>query len=432
VAPRLSALPAEPFGNKNQVGNEVLAVNMPPVAIERAQERGFVVEKLSPSSQFRSAVVRLIAPPGMNAMEARGILQAELPTARFAPNRIYRVYKPARQGSPQPAERTAAARYGAGAACDAERCAGRQTVQWKEHLQVCTQGLRVGIIDTDFDHQHTALAARRLKSGSFIPDGRKPAPNWHGTGVVSLLAGDPRSGTPGLIPNSDFYVANVFFEDETGDFATDTFSILKALDWMSAFDVKLINMSFAGPRDELVQNAIAEMSAKGVVFVAAAGNEGPAAPPSYPAAYRQVVAVTAVTRDMRSYAYANRGEHIDVAAPGVDIWAAVPGGREGYHSGTSFAAPYVTAILAASISGAPRRTKAELMSTLEVVDLGTAGRDPIYGRGLLLAPSSCNPASAVASTREERSLPLERASATGWAPIAVQPASPGRSSLGFR
>ncbi len=173
--------------------------------------------------------------------------------------------------------------------------------------------------------------------------------------------------------------------------AADTISLLKALDWMRSFDVKIINMSFSGPRDDLVADAIERMSESGVVFVAAAGNEGPTAEPSYPAAYPEVIAVTAVTKDLRNYRYANRGYHIDVAAPGVDIWTAAPGGRAGYHSGTSFAAPHVTAVLAVEPPETLKQRKAELLDDLAVMDLGPEGRDPIYGRGLLLAPSECTP-----------------------------------------
>ena len=75
-----------------------------------------------------------------------------------------------------------------------------------------------------------------------------PAPNWHGTAVLSLLAGGPVTNTPGLIPDAEFFAANVFYSDERGDMAADTISLLKALDWMKKFDVKLINMSFSGPR----------------------------------------------------------------------------------------------------------------------------------------------------------------------------------------
>jgi subtilisin family serine protease len=116
-----------------------------------------------------------------------------------------------------------------------------------------------------------------------------------------------------------------------------------------------------------------KLSKKGIVFVAAAGNEGPTAAPSYPAAYPQVIAATAVTKDLRNYRYANCGDHIDVAAPGVNIWTAMPGGRAACHSGTSFAAPHVTAILAVEPPGRLKQDKADLLDGLPVIDLGRQG-----------------------------------------------------------
>jgi subtilisin family serine protease len=153
----------------------------------------------------------------------------------------------------------------------------------------------------------------------------------------------------------------------------------------------VINMSMSGPSDELLQRAIVDMSARGVVFVAAAGNGGPNAPPSYPAAYEQVIAVTAVDKNLRSYNLANHGDYIDVAAPGVDVWTAMPGVLEGYQSGTSFAAPHVTAIVAAVHGRVQDKSKEGLLSALAIHDLGQPGRDRIYGRGLVLAPNTCSP-----------------------------------------
>jgi hypothetical protein len=68
----------------------------------------------------------------------------------------------------------------------------------------------------------------------------------------------------------------------------------------------------------------------------------------------------------------------------------VPGAREGYHSGTSFAAPFVTAVLAALPQNALQGSKDQFLDRLKIVDLGPPGRDPIYGRGLIQAPSTCN------------------------------------------
>ena len=199
----------------------------------------------------------------------------------------------------------------------------------------------------------------------------------------------PDSGTPGLVPDATYHAASIFYADESGGTVTDTVSFLKALDWMSESGVKLVNMSFTGPRDDLVRRKIESLSAKGVVFAAAAGNDGPTAEPAYPAAYPQVIAVTAVTKDLRNYPYANRGEHIDVAAPGVDIWTAWPEAREGYRSGTSFASPFVTGVLAIYPPDVLRGSKNNLLEHVNITDLGPPGRDPIYGRGLLQAPATC-------------------------------------------
>lgn len=403
------------IGNKAHSNRELLALNLSKSATERARKLGFSIHPGSSLVHLNSAVARLIPPPGMDAVQARGLLQSNLPAEQFALNRIYRLYRPANSSNAHPAQRTAPAGRSADA-CKEDHCAGRSSIQWKSSLQACSKGLRVGVIDTDVDHQHPTFASVRLHVGHFAPEGSLPAPNWHGTGVLALLAGSPRSGTPGLIADSEFYVANVFFADATGDFATDTVSVLKALDWLSAFDAKVINMSFSGPRDELVQKAIASMSARGVVFVAAAGNGGPTAGPSYPAAYKEVVAVTAISKEQKHYPYASRGRHIDVAAPGVDIWTAVPSAQEGYHSGTSFAAPYVTAILATALKTATNRQKDHLLNAANIVDLGPPGRDPIYGRGLLLASENCASPAASSSVAQTHENNKAQPSSTGTLP----------------
>ena len=379
------------------VSHEILATDLIPAAIETARRLGFKIDASPLLSNLNGAVIRLTIPKGFDLGQARALLQKALPNETFALNRLYRLYRTASDLEP---ERTELATLPGRPAvpCKGDRCFGRQAIHWQDTLQACSSGLRIGVIDTGIDHEHPAFTGRRINNGNFVPAGKSRAPNWHGTGVLAVLAGEPKSGTPGLIPNADFFVADVFFADANGEFATDTVSLLKALDWMHAFDVKLINMSFAGPRDELVQKAIERMSASGVLFVAAAGNEGPAAVPSYPAAYKQVIAVTAVNKDLRSYRHANRGDYIDVAAPGVDIWTAVPDRREGYHTGTSFAAPYATAVLASVYRSIARPQKDEVLNRLATLDLGPPGRDPIYGRGLLMAPTDCRLDEPAAST----------------------------------
>ena len=225
---------------------------------------------------------------------------------------------------------------------------------------------------------------------------------------MSVLAGNSKSTTPGLIPDAEFYLASAFRTSTDGDAATDTETLLKALSWLAALDVQLVNMSFTGPRDPLIETAITQMHAQGVVFVAAVGNDGPGAPPSYPAAYPPVIAVTAVDKRMQGYRYANRGSYVDIAAPGVDIWAALPDGQQDYRTGTSFAAPFVTGIVATmQKSGASVNNKQELLKRLTYKDLGAPGRDPIYGEGLPVSPKSCGTAPSVADGRTPQTFSAE-------------------------
>jgi hypothetical protein len=421
---------------------EVLAVNVSPKALNEARRLGFTTDPTATHPRIGTAVTRLRPPHGMHILHAHRMLQRSLPNDQIVLNRIYRIYRPANDnGIPKPGQVEQVALPNEKERCREDRCMARQLIGWKEALPTCSRGLRIGVIDTAIDLEHPAFPPGRVQIGTFIPQDRRPAANWHGTGVLALLAGNPRGGTPGLIPQASFYAANIFFTDEGGGHATDTVSLLNALEWMSAFDVKVVNMSFAGPKDEVVESAITRLANDGMIFVAAAGNEGPTAAPSYPAAYAPVIAVTAVGSDLSTYAYASRGDHIDVAAPGVDIWTAVPGSRQGYLSGTSFAVPYVTAVLASVYGQTQQHKKESLLASLTVKDLGPPGRDAIYGRGLLMAPGHCNPASggvisASAPAATSRTSPATAAAAAGWQPTSIigRPAGGGASgvSAGFR
>jgi subtilisin family serine protease len=131
--------------------------------------------------------------------------------------------------------------------------------------------------------------------------------------------------------------------------------------------------------------------AAGAVIVAASGNDGPASPPRYPAAYDWAVAVTALDETRAPYARAVRGEHLDLAAPGVGLDLADREGRSRLHSGTSFAAPFVTAAMALAAQAAAVSKPADAFERVRgaAADLGVPGRDPIYGWGLLQVGPVC-------------------------------------------
>jgi hypothetical protein len=269
--------------------------------------------------------------------------------------------------------------------------------------------MRIGVIDTGYDKTHRAFVGARIvePDREILPQGAKKASNVHGTGILALLAGNPASGTPGLVPQAEFYVQNAFFADSSGGAISSTMTMLKALDWMKRNKVDVLNLSFAGPRDQLVHDAIVELTTNGTVVLAAAGNDGPDADPNYPAAYPEAIAVTAVDRNLAPYAYANRGKYIAVAAPGVDVWTAMPGNGQGPQTGTSFAVPFATSVVALSYPTADLRHAGDAMAprmrALEALQKSIkplGGNRLAYGVGLVQAPGHCDPRApaAVAGT----------------------------------
>jgi subtilisin family serine protease len=153
----------------------------------------------------------------------------------------------------------------------------------------------------------------------------------------------------------------------------------------------VINMSLSGPANEVLQKAIAAAQAKGIVIVAAAGNNGAGAEPSYPAAYAGVVAVTAVDQDLNVYPRATRGPYVDLAAPGVNVWTAASQGSGALRTGTSYAVPFVSAAAGLLLASHPEWDTKAIQARLEesARDLGEPGRDPTFGFGLIQMAGLC-------------------------------------------
>lgn len=385
---------------KGARSGELFATGLSSQDLETVEAAGFVA---SVPTRFASGVeaVRLSA-SGMARDEALRALNKILPLVSVAPNEAYTIYTPPvgeADGVRTVIERDRVEPAAPGP-CSRETCFGPELISWRDTLGACAGGVRVGIIDTSFDLTHPAFRQANAEQANFLDGASPSAYDWHGTAVLALLAGDPDSGTPGLLPEANYLLAAAFQSDASGNASTDTVRLLAALSWLDQRGVDIVNMSFTGPRDPAIEQAISNMRKKGVVFVAAAGNMGPMAEPSYPAAYPHVIAVTAVNRRGESYRHANRGDYIDVSAPGVDIFTALPASQQGYRTGTSFAVPFVTAIAAtragqsppvnAALGGGTGHAAAALRN-LAVRDLGPPGRDPIYGSGLVLAPESCVP-----------------------------------------
>lgn len=244
-------------------------------------------------------------------------------------------------------------------------------------------GVRVGILDGPVAAT-PALAHRRINTRSFLAADDRVAPDSHGTGIAALIAGwDRNSGFVGVAPGAELSLGVVLRQRGTVE-DTALSSVLEGLDWLLSERVQVVNLSLGGPPNRLLAAAIIAVLRKSVTVVAAAGNDGPGAEPSYPAAYQGVVAVTATDSLDRIYARANRGSHLLVSAPGVDVWA--PDGSVGhYTTGTSFAAAIVTGAVAVLLQRQPQVAPAGVREHLcrTAKDLGPQGRDPVFGCGLL-------------------------------------------------
>ncbi len=231
-------------------------------------------------------------------------------------------------------------------------------------------GPLVGVIDG-------GVAGAALASGFATG---APRANDHGTSVASLIAGAGivRGGLPGARIAS----ADVYGSDPAGGNAT---AIARAIGWMVQNRVSVVTISLVGPANPVLGKVIAAAQARGTVIVAAVGNNGPAAPPAYPASYPGVIAVTGIDGRGRALIEAGRASHLDYAAPGADMLAMAATGRTMRVRGTSFAAPFVAATIARFYPGPDPAALRAAMARVdgEARDAGSRGPDKLYGRGVL-------------------------------------------------
>ena len=236
----------------------------------------------------------------------------------------------------------------------------------------------VAVIDSGVDVKHPELA--NAIAGSFDALGSKEGPHVHGTGIAGAIVSHAR--LMGSAPAARILAIRALAAAPNGGEST-SFVILKALDYAAAHGAQIVNMSFAGPNDPLIERGISAAVAKGIVMVAAAGNAGAKSPPLYPAANRNVIAVGATDARDRLFAASNRGGHIAVSAPGVDIFLPAPDEKYQMASGTSFSAAYISGLAALLLERNPAlkpdEVRAILMKTAR--DLGAPGRDDLFGAG---------------------------------------------------
>ncbi|HLZ83123.1 MAG TPA: S8 family serine peptidase [Caulobacteraceae bacterium] len=316
-----SQLEADRSGNPVRRG-EVIAIDPTPGDLARAEAAGFRRLRQETQPDLNLAVTVLAPPRGRGAVEGLQMLRGLDPAGAFELNHVF---EPAGGGlNAFAASAEAGARGGS-----------------------LGTGGAIGMVDGGVA-SHPCLASAVIEQRGFAPGG--PRPTGHGTAIASLLVGSDRVFA-GAARGRPLLVADVYGGRAAAGSAE---AIVDALAWLARRRVEVVNISLVGPPNALLKRGVDALRAQGILVVAAVGNDGPAAPPLYPASYPGVVAVTGVDMRDRALLEAGRASHVDFAAPGADMAAASPGKGYSVVRGTSFAAPLVAARLALAGGDAAR------------------------------------------------------------------------------
>jgi hypothetical protein len=349
------------------VRGEVLAVSPSDAELAAALTAGFTIVRVRTLEGLDARIVVLGAPKGLDTQRALLRLRELVPTASLDFNHIY-------------SDSGGAVGGGGG---------GEPTPP--SNVPVENPGPRakltgkLGLIDSGVDVAHAVFKDVPIHQYGCAGS---PVPGPHGTAVASLMIG--RSAEfHGVAPGSELYAADVFCGSPTGGAAD---AVSDAFAWLAREKVAVINVSLVGPSNAILEAVVHLVVARGHLIVAAVGNDGPAAPPLYPASYPGVIGVTGVDTRHRVLVEACHGPQVRFAAPGADMSAAKSSQTFDLVRGTSYAAPIVASLLAASLREPDKEAAGRAVDELarSALDLGTAGMDSTYGYGLVgadLAPA---------------------------------------------
>jgi len=370
------------------VRNEVTAFAPTDAAIQRARDAGFVVLREKILEGLDAKLVVLQAPSGMSTRAALSRLRKLDPEGAYDFNHIYTASgfvshqgQTVVSGEPLRARELHASLVKVAATTAADES------------EAPRPAVRVGLIDGGVDVSHAVFRGATVHQ---FGCGGAPVPSTHGTAVASLIAGESAK-FHGAQPRAILYTADVYCARPTGG-AVD--AVADAFAWLARERVPTINVSLVGPPNVALQNVVRVITARGYIVVAAVGNDGPAAPPLYPASYPDVVGVTGVDVKQRALIEAARGKQVDFAAPGADMAAASVDQSYAAVRGTSFAAPIVAGLLAAQMREPDKSAADRAIEQLAIsaTDLGTRGVDKTYGNGLVGGTLRMEP--ALAKVRE--------------------------------
>lgn len=248
---------------------------------------------------------------------------------------------------------------------------------WDASLGLST--IKVAVIDAGVQTSHPELKANIIKPYNAVTGRSTIHPDEHGTHVSGIIAAERnKTGIIGVAPNVKVIPINVFKNDEA-----DLFTIIDGIEYAVSEGANIINLSLTmNDYTSALNSTIQAAHKKGVLIIAAAGNEN-TKKPQYPAALKNVIAVSATTPGDKRASFSNYGSYIDISAPGMGIYSTIPNNSYGYLDGTSMATPIVSGVAALILSKNPFLTPAEIESILKKSskDLGEKGKDSYFGYG---------------------------------------------------
>ncbi|WP_336183469.1 S8 family serine peptidase [Bacillus halotolerans] len=250
---------------------------------------------------------------------------------------------------------------------------------WKEGLT--GKNVKIAVIDSGISPHDDLSISGGYSAVSYTSSYKDD--NGHGTHVAGIIGAKHNGyGIDGIAPEAQIYAVKALDQNGSGDLQ----GLLKGIDWSIANGMDIVNMSLGTSSDsQILHDAMDKAYEKGVLLVAASGNEGNGKPVNYPAAYSSVVAVSATNQHNQLAAFSTTGNQVEFSAPGTDITSTYLHQYYATGSGTSQATPHAAAMFALLKQRDPGNTNVQLRALMQknIVDLGMTGRDQQFGYGLI-------------------------------------------------
>ncbi|MEC1672530.1 S8 family peptidase [Bacillus mojavensis] len=250
---------------------------------------------------------------------------------------------------------------------------------WKEGLT--GKNVKIAVIDSGISPHDDLSISGGYSAVSYTSSYKDD--NGHGTHVAGIIGAKHNGyGIDGVAPEAQIYAVKALDQNGSGDLQ----GLLKGIDWSIANGMDIVNMSLGTSSDsQILHDAMDKAYEKGVLLVAASGNDGNGKPVNYPAAYSSVVAVSATDQRNQLAAFSTTGNEVEFSAPGTDITSTYLHQYYATGSGTSQATPHAAAMFALLKQRDPGNTNVQLRALMQknIVDLGMTGRDQQFGYGLI-------------------------------------------------